>query len=181
MRTRSRAHEAGSIEAGSIEADNRKAKRFLAFDNQSGRPGVTRAAKSSQSGGPAGSIEAGMRKRTRTNEAGSVEVGSSISKSIFCLLLVSWDSRWSFRLGASQEHPKSTPRAAKGTSKAPQEWPKARREPLKSAQEQPKSAKSDPKAAQEQAKSVQERTRASPNNQKYLFKNLQNKKIKYVY
>ena len=59
MRKRCRAHDAGSIEAGSIEADSRKAKRFLAFDNQPGRPGATRAAKSSQPGRPAGSIEAG--------------------------------------------------------------------------------------------------------------------------
>ena len=48
-----------ALDAGSIEADSLKAKRFLAFDNQPGRPGATRAAKSSQPGRPAGSIEEG--------------------------------------------------------------------------------------------------------------------------
>ena len=51
MRKRFRAHKAGSI-----EADSRKAKRFafqwraMVFDGQAGRPGATRAAKSSQPG-----------------------------------------------------------------------------------------------------------------------------------
>ena len=45
MKKRSRAYDAGSI-----EADSRKAKRFWAFDDQPGRPGATRAAKSSQPG-----------------------------------------------------------------------------------------------------------------------------------
>ncbi len=54
MTKRSRA-----LDAGSIEADSRKPNRFLVFDNQPGRPGATRATKSSQPGRPAGSIEAG--------------------------------------------------------------------------------------------------------------------------
>ena len=74
MKKRSRAHDIGSIDAGSIEADNRKAKRFLAFDTQPGRPGATRAAKSSKPGRPADSIEAG-RQPNRASQGAQERTG----------------------------------------------------------------------------------------------------------
>ena len=98
-----------------------------------------------------------MRKRARAHEAGSVEAGSSISKSIFFCLSCRWGSRWGIRLQpnrlsqGAQERTEQPNRASWGTQER---------------QKQPKSAKSEPKAPQDRSKSGQERPKSSPERPK---------------
>ena len=117
-----------------------------------------------------------MKKRSRAHEAGSIEAGSSISKSIFFANRVDGAVVGAFACNqidsaraprsalGSQIGPVGAPRSAKSSPRAPRAIPKhpkivprAVRSALRAAQSAPRASKSAPRASQDRPGTPQER------------------------